>query len=124
MFLGTARLTRIPTQFKDKLGLSYHNTRALLGKIDSIPERVPWQEKWLSFKDRPEERHLVQFRDIISAIKALLGNPAHAGQIVYRPQRIFTDKSRESRIYTEMWTGLWWHAVQVSVAIDCVAISL
>ena len=122
MFLGTARLTRIPTQFKDKLGLSYHNTRALLNKINSIPERVPWQERWLSFKDRPAERHLVQFRDIILAIKALLGNPAHADQIVYRPQRIFTDESRKSRVYTEMWTGLWWHAVQVSNPSDSAVI--
>ncbi|KAH9911752.1 uncharacterized protein B0H18DRAFT_891825 [Fomitopsis serialis] len=106
------RLLKIP-KFREKLELSYHNSRALLQKVDSIPDRATWKERWLSFKDRPGERHLVQFRDIIEAIKALLGNPAHASQIVYRPSWIFSDKSRKNRIYTEMWSGKWWHAVQV-----------
>lgn len=89
--------------------------RALLKKVDSIPERAPWKEGWLTFKDRPGERHLVQFRDIIKALKALLGNPAHADKIVWRPSRVFTHRGSKNRIYTEMWTGSWWHAVQVSI---------
>lgn len=99
------------------LGLSYHNTRALLQKVDSLPERAEWQERWLSFKDRPNEKHLLQFRDIIQAIRALLGSPDHADKIVYRPQHIFRDASRKQRIYGEMWTGQWWHAVQVSASL-------
>ena len=101
-------------QFREKLGLSYHNSRALLQRVDSLPERAEWQERWVSFKDRPGEKHLVQFRDIIQAIRALLGNPKHADKIVYRPRRLFRDASRQQRIYGEMWTGHWWHAVQVS----------
>ncbi|KAH9913218.1 uncharacterized protein B0H18DRAFT_888730, partial [Fomitopsis serialis] len=106
------RFLNIPN-VREKLGLSYHNMRSLLQKVDSIPERSPWMEQWLTFKDRPGETHLVQFRDIIAAIKALLGNPAHADRIVYRPRRIFSNTSRKNRIYTEMWTGRWWNAVQV-----------
>ncbi|EPS92722.1 hypothetical protein FOMPIDRAFT_1056616, partial [Fomitopsis schrenkii] len=98
--------------FRDKLGLSYHNTRALLQRVDSLPERAEWEEHWVSFKDRPGEKHLVQFRNIIQAIRALLGNPQHADKIVYRPRRLFRDASRQQRIYSEMWTGQWWHAVQ------------
>ncbi|KAH9912266.1 uncharacterized protein B0H18DRAFT_1127404 [Fomitopsis serialis] len=105
------RFLKIPS-VKEKLGLSYHNTRALLQKVDSLPERARWKERWLSFKDRPGERHLLQFRDIIEAIKALLGNPAHADHIVYRPSWMFSDTSKKNRIYSEMWTGKWWHAVQ------------
>ncbi|KAH9917784.1 uncharacterized protein B0H18DRAFT_863342, partial [Fomitopsis serialis] len=97
------RVLEIPG-FQERLGLSYHNSRSLLQRVDSLPERAEWKERWLSFKDRPNERHLVQFRDIIEAIRTLLGNPAHAGQIVYRPRRIFSDGSRTSRIYHEMWT--------------------
>ena len=96
------------------LGLSYHNSRALLQQVDSLPERAEWQERWLTFKDRPNEKHLLQFRDIIQAIRALLGNPEHADKIVYRPRKIFKDASRTERIYSEMWTGQWWHAAQVS----------
>ena len=89
--------------------------RALLQKVDSIPERASWKECWLNFKDRPGEKHLVQYRDIIEAIKALLGNTAHADRIIYRPSRIFSDATKTNRIYTEMWTGRWWHAVQVNL---------
>ena len=84
--------------------------------MDSLPERAEWMERILSFKDRPNERHLLQFRDIIQAIRTLLGNPEHADQIVYRPRRIFSDASRKHRVYNEMWTGCWWHAVQVSTS--------
>ncbi|KAH9911635.1 uncharacterized protein B0H18DRAFT_892300 [Fomitopsis serialis] len=99
--------------FKERLGLSYHNSYALLQRVDSLPERAEWKERWLTFKDRPNEEHLVQYRDIIEAIRTLLGNPEHADQIVYRPRRIFSDASRTTRIYNEMWSGRWWHAVQV-----------
>ena len=62
--------------------------------------------------------HLVRYRDILQAIRALLGNPAHAKHIVYRPTRVFADASKTRRIYTEMWTGLWWNAVQVGVLVQ------
>ncbi|EPS99858.1 hypothetical protein FOMPIDRAFT_1123674, partial [Fomitopsis schrenkii] len=100
--------------FREKLGLSYHNMRALLQKVDSMPTRAEWQEEWLTFKDRPGERHLVQFRDIIEAIRTLLRNPTHADRIIYRPSNLFSSSARNNRIYLEMWTGKWWHALQVS----------
>ena len=106
------------------LGLSYHNSRALLQRVDSLPERAEWQERWLTFKDRPNEKHLLQFRDIIQAIRALLGNPEHADKIVYRPRKIFRDASRTKRIYSEMWTGQWWHAAQVSSVLPLPTLEL
>ena len=72
--------------------------RTLLQKVDSMPDRAPWMEQWITFKDRPGEKHLVQYRDIIIAMKALLGNPAHADKIVYRPSHVFTDGSRKGRV--------------------------
>ncbi|EPS92908.1 hypothetical protein FOMPIDRAFT_1056442 [Fomitopsis schrenkii] len=113
--------------FRDKLRLSYHNTRALLQQVDSLPERAEWEERWVLFKDRPGEKHLVQFHNIIQAIRALLGNPQHADKIVYWPRHLFRDVSRQQRIYSEMWTGQWWHAVQsllpVSTAVAPVIIA-
>ncbi|KAH9914551.1 uncharacterized protein B0H18DRAFT_1125480 [Fomitopsis serialis] len=120
------RFLRIP-EVQERLGLTYHNNRALLQKVDSIPERLSWKECWLTFKDRPGEHHLVQYHDIIEAIKALLGNPAHANQIVYRPSHIFSNSARTNRIYTEMWTGQWWHAIQsilpAGTAVDSAGIT-
>ncbi|EGO02485.1 hypothetical protein SERLA73DRAFT_150220 [Serpula lacrymans var. lacrymans S7.3] len=43
---------------------------------------------------------------------SLLDNPAHAKHIVYKPKKIFSNAQKENRIYNEMWTGKWWHAIQ------------
>ncbi|TFY64417.1 hypothetical protein EVJ58_g2643 [Rhodofomes roseus] len=96
----------------EKLGLSYKDIRQLYLKVDDIPERASWKTSSLAFPDRPDDVHLVRYRDIIEAIKALLGNPAYAKDIVYRPRRAFTDSTKTKRIFTEMWTGIWWKSVQ------------
>lgn len=59
---------------------------------------------------------MVQFRDPLEAIRTLLGNPAHARDIVYKPKKVFSDGTKEKRIYSEMWTGKWWHSIQVSLS--------
>lgn len=98
----------------EKLGLSYNNTKSLHKKLDRIPERAKWYSANLGFKDRPDEPHLIQYRDPLEAIRSLLGNPTHNDDIVYVPKKIFSNRNKEKRIYNEMWTGKWWHAVQVS----------
>ena len=101
-------------QVVERLGLTFKDARELLIKVDGIPDRAPWKTASLCFPDRPDDKHLVRYRDVIEAIKALLGNPSYAHHIVYRPKRVFADASKTKRIFTEMWTGLWWNAVQVS----------
>lgn len=102
---------------RDQLGLSYSNIRGLHKFVDDIPAQVPWTTKTLAFGDTPDERHLIQYCDPIEAIRALLGDPAHAADIVYAPSKVFTNVQRESRIYNEMWTGKWWHVVQVIMLV-------
>ncbi|KAH9921595.1 uncharacterized protein B0H18DRAFT_880019 [Fomitopsis serialis] len=97
----------------EKLGLTFKDVRQLFMKVDTIPDRATWKTTSLTFPDRLDEVHLIRYRDILEAIKALLGNPAHAKHIVYRPRRVFADTSKTRRIFTEMWTGLWWSSVQV-----------
>lgn len=79
--------------------------------INTIPSRALWHTTYLSFPDNPEEQHMVQYRDPLEAICTLLGNPAHAKNIVYKPCKVFADESKENQIYSEMWTGKWWHAL-------------
>ena len=97
----------------ESLGLSFKDVRELFAKVDTIPDRAPWRTMSIAFPDRPEEKHLVRYRDIIEAIKALLGNPSYAKRIVWRPRRVFTDASKTKRVFSEMWTGLWWNELQV-----------
>ncbi|KAG1744088.1 uncharacterized protein EDB91DRAFT_1050852 [Suillus paluster] len=106
---------------KDHLGLAYHNTRGLHQTIDSVPPRAKWQSTFLAFADKPDHKHELHYRNPVDAIRTLLGNPAHAKDIIYKPATVFTNDTHSSRIYNEMWTGCWWHAIQVSYTnIKCI----
>ncbi len=103
-------------QVVEKLGLSFHNVRALHKLIDEIPERAgKWKTTELKFPDQPEEKYTIRHRDPVEAIKSLWGDPAHVNDLVYVPKKIFSDSTRTNRIFSEMWTAHWWHALQVSV---------
>ena len=104
------------------MGLSFNGVRDLYGIVDGIPDRAKWKSASLAFPDAPDEEHIVHFRDILEAIQALLGNPAHTKQIVYRPRRVFSDETRTNQIYSEMWTGLWWNAIQVCAV--CISVRI
>ena len=45
-------------------------------------------ELW--YKSDPEDKHIIHYHDPKELISALLGNPAHAKDIVYRPKKVFT----------------------------------
>ena len=102
-------------QIKERLGLSFNNIKGLHKILDTkIPSRASWKHKHFAFSDHPDQQHLIQYRDPIEAIKSLLGNSAHADQMVFKPKHIYSSKnSPRNRIYSEMWTGRWWHAIQV-----------
>ncbi|OAX31749.1 hypothetical protein K503DRAFT_794902 [Rhizopogon vinicolor AM-OR11-026] len=85
------------TRVADTLQLTFHNTRGMHNIISSIPSCAQCSTSYLSFPDNPEEKHMVQYRKPLEAICTLLGNPAHANDIVYKP--------------CKMWTGKWWNAV-------------
>ncbi|KAG0708254.1 hypothetical protein DFH29DRAFT_994508 [Suillus ampliporus] len=105
------RLLAIPG-VKDHFGLAYHNTRGLHQTIDSVPPHAKWQSTFLAFADKPDHKHELHYRNLVDAIRTLLGNPAHAKDIIYKPATVFTDNTYSSHIYNEMWTGHWWHAIQ------------
>ena len=53
------------------------------------------------------------YRDIIQCIRALFGNPEFANDLVFAPERHYTDSNQKCRVYSEMHTGEWWWSVQV-----------
>ncbi|KAJ7334948.1 hypothetical protein DFH08DRAFT_916210 [Mycena albidolilacea] len=111
------RLLDIPGVRK-KLGLSYSNIRGLHQIIDQIPERAVWATKTRSFPDCPDEKYTIRHRDPLEAIRSLLGNPAHAKDIVYVPKQIFSSNKKDNRVFNEMWTGQWWAAAQSKIPKD------
>ncbi|THU92856.1 hypothetical protein K435DRAFT_582310, partial [Dendrothele bispora CBS 962.96] len=87
------KLLEIP-KMKDRLGLDFHNSRSMLEKVDSIPERCgEWKIKQIRFRDRVsqgiEETFNVYHRDPVKAVQALWGDPAFADHLVYKPSRMF-----------------------------------
>ncbi|KAJ7020868.1 hypothetical protein C8F04DRAFT_1403295 [Mycena alexandri] len=98
------RLLDIPG-VREKLGLSYSNIRGLHQIIDEIPDRATAQ-----MRSTPYDTVIPW-----TAIRSLLGNPAHAKNIVYAPKRIFSSRMKDNRVYNEMWTGKWWSAVQAEL---------
>lgn len=101
-------------QVKEKLGLSYHNTRSLHQILNNIPDRAgTWQTRYLTFKDHPDQTFIIHHRDIIESIRSLWGDPAHAKNLVYASRKVFTDDSKTNRVFSEMWTAKWWNAIQV-----------
>ncbi len=98
----------------EKLGVSYHNTRSLHQKVDSMPDRAgDWITRKLSFKDSPNEEFTIRYRDPIKAIQSIWEDPSNADHLVYAPKKVFSDASKTNRIFNEMWTGKWWHGIQV-----------
>ncbi|KAG1717810.1 hypothetical protein EDB19DRAFT_1899784 [Suillus lakei] len=97
------RLLAIPGVV-EKLGISFHNTRAIHQTVDSIPAHTKWKTQYLSFPDAPDDKHFIQYHDPLKAIKTLLGNLAHNDHTVYKPCKIFSDHSRTNRIYNKMWS--------------------
>jgi hypothetical protein len=95
--------------------LSYHNIRGLHKLVDHVPPRAAWKTQEIWFKSDPDDKHIIHYRDPLDAVRTLLGNPAHASDIVYKPRKIFRDASRSTRIYNEMWTGEWWNTIQVNL---------
>ena len=86
---------RLHTQIVECLGLSYHNSHKLYQAVDAIPPHAEWKTRSLWFQSHPEVKHYIHYRNPLEAIQALLGNPAHAGQIVYKPKKIFVNARKE-----------------------------
>ncbi|KAF5350297.1 hypothetical protein D9757_014923 [Collybiopsis confluens] len=111
------RLLKIPL-VKDRLGLTYSNARSMLKTINQIPNRSgAWSTKRLSFRDRPDEYFTVRHRDPVEAIRGVWGDPAFAGDLVYKPAKLFRGKehTEEERVYSEMWTSGCWNAAQNTI---------
>ena len=53
------------------------------------------------------------YREIIPCIQSLYGDPGLARDLVFAPERHYTDASRTCQIFSEMHTGNWWWSVQV-----------
>ncbi|KAJ7855999.1 Zn-finger domain-containing protein [Mycena leptocephala] len=105
-----------------KLKLSFHNNRAFLQKIDSLPTGPDWTcEIVTAVGDRLDENGKMcteelelWMRDPVECIKELMSNPAFKDHMAYAPERVYSrkDGKESSQIIDEMWTANWWWKLQ------------
>ncbi|KAI9429943.1 hypothetical protein BJY52DRAFT_1093078, partial [Lactarius psammicola] len=94
----------------DRLQLSYHTPKELNDIIDrELPGRPPFKCEDM---DIAGDTLQFYFRDILQCIRSLYGDPEFARDLVFAPERHYTDHNRTCRVYSEMHTGDWWWAVQ------------
>jgi hypothetical protein len=95
----------------DDLGLSYSTPKDLNSIIDDLlPGRPPFKcEEFVLAGDTFE----FYYRDLLKCIRTLYRDPEFAHDLVFAPERHYSDHERKSRVYNEMHTGDWWWAVQV-----------
>lgn len=98
---------------KDDLKLSYHNARALNGVIDKqLPPGRP------RFRCREivvaGEAFDIYYRDALECVKALFGDSNFSADLVFRPERHYTDANMINREFHDMEVGKWWWDIQVS----------
>ncbi|KAF8269868.1 hypothetical protein EI94DRAFT_1828626 [Lactarius quietus] len=97
----------------DKLGLSYRTPKELNYIIDQeLPGRPPFK-----CHDMVVAGCTLQLysRDILQCIRTLFGDPEYVRDMAFAPKCHYTDSQQTCRVYSEMYTGDWWWAVQTSL---------
>ena len=90
--------------------MSYNTTKELNDAIDSLPGGPPFLGAEVTIGGEPLTFY---YRDILASIRTLYGNPDFQHNLIFAPERHFTDEERMCRIYNEIYTGDWWWSVQV-----------
>ncbi|KAH8976593.1 hypothetical protein EDB92DRAFT_1938543 [Lactarius akahatsu] len=108
-----ADLLVIPSKVANNLGLSYCTPKELNDIIDKeLPGCPPFKCQDLTIAG---DTHQVYFRDTLQCIRSLYGNPEFARDLAFAPERHYVDHRRACHVYSEMHTGDWWWAVQMSL---------
>lgn len=99
---------------RESLGLSYSNSRELNTIIDKLPGRPEFVKSEITVDG---EKFDVYHRDILECIKSLIGDPEFADKLKLVPERHFSDKDHQNRVYGDIHTGKWWWKVQVCINV-------
>ena len=114
-------LILIYLQIKDGANPAFHNVRALLKRIDALPDGPDWLCTSFRIKGNAigadgaltTEDVELWHRNPVECIKELMGNPAFKGKQFYAPKRVYRKRDGTNREYSEMWKGDWWWFMQV-----------
>ncbi|KAH8983317.1 hypothetical protein EDB86DRAFT_2811651 [Lactarius hatsudake] len=93
-------------EWVQRLNPTFTSAHALRSLIESLPDPPRWYCDRMVIEGY-ETEHPIYFywRDALSVIEYIFGNPVFASYMQYDPQRLWTDASRTERIYSEYMTG-------------------
>ncbi|KAJ6533473.1 hypothetical protein B0H19DRAFT_1213945 [Mycena capillaripes] len=98
----------------EALALSYKNSRELNQIIDhELPEGRPTFSRQEIVVGG--EAFDVYFRPVVDCIKALYGDPEFAQDLIFMPERHYTDADKTIRFYHDMHTAEWWWQTQKAI---------
>jgi hypothetical protein len=97
------------------------STYFLNQKLEKLPSGPEWKEHAMILTgDKTDvsgaylkETVVMYMRNPVDAVGQLLNNPMFRQGMTFAPERVYTDESRQSRVFNEMWTGNAWERVQV-----------
>ena len=87
----------------ETLGLSYSTSSELYNIIDKLPGGTPPFNSDALVMGGEDLK--LNHRDIILCVRSLFGNPEFAQDLIFAPERHYTNAERTSQIYNEMHTG-------------------
>ncbi|THH28685.1 hypothetical protein EUX98_g5504 [Antrodiella citrinella] len=100
----------------EDLHLSFKNSRELNKIIDDLPAgRPPFRCKEVIVGG---EAFDLYYRDALECVKALYGDPNLAADLIFKPERHYTDADETMRMYHDMHTGKWWWDTQRNIEED------
>ncbi|KAF8257045.1 hypothetical protein EI94DRAFT_1709737 [Lactarius quietus] len=80
--------------------------------IDTLPGRPSFECHTFIIGGESLELY---FQDILSCIQLIYGDPAFAQDLVVSPEQHYADQEWTECVYSKMYTGDWWWAVQMSL---------
>ncbi|KAJ7055348.1 hypothetical protein C8F01DRAFT_1373875 [Mycena amicta] len=109
-----------------KQGLSFHNNRAFLKKVDALPTGPDWTCHVVTVVgdlvdengERLKEEAELWIRNPLDCIRQIIGNPSMKDQMAYAPERVYSTNpaSEDDRIVDESWTADEWYELQERLA--------
>jgi hypothetical protein len=98
---------------------SFKSAKELQSRIEILPSGPQWLMQNVQVPGDPTSIDLtLYYRDSLEVFKFLFGNPVYTGFMTYEPHRIYTNRRREKRVYTDMMTGDWAWECQVCSSAD------
>lgn len=116
------------SQIRNVSCASFHNSRSLFQKIDTLPKGPEWTCELLELEgdirdeDGAAQKETVELwhRNPVECVQELIGNPEFQPYMKYAPYRLYMNDDGTDQCWDEMATGSWWWDVQVSFkGSDC-----